>query len=614
MSSGNWMRYLKKIKPYTIKKGIRYLKHYGPKEFWVRLCERMEPEEVPYGPWFENHKPSEKELEGQRRKQWKKQPLISVVVPAYKTSAKFLREMIESLEVQTYTNWELCIANASPEDAAMSEVLREYTSKDARVKVENLKENLGIAENTNAAMEMAAGEYTGLLDHDDLLAPQALYRIVEALNQSREEPDVFYSDEDKVTTDLSEHFQPHFKPDFNVDLLRSNNYITHFFVVRTSLIRQVGGFRREYDGAQDYDFIFRCTEAAKKICHIPEVLYHWRTHQASTADNPASKMYAFEAGRRAIEGNLKRTGTPGTVEHTPDFGFYRVKYPVQGEPLVSVIIPNREEKETLQACVESIFEKTAYKNYEIIIVENNSSSEEIFRYYRKLSEDPRVHLIRWKKGFNYSAINNFGVRHAKGDYLLFLNNDVKVIDPDWMSEMLSVCQRKETGAVGVKLIYPDNTIQHAGCVVGMGGIAGNMFVNMPAERTGYLHKASLLQDMSCVTAACMMMKKNVFLEAGGFTEELAVAFNDVDLCLKVRSHGHLIVYDPYVKLYHYESKSRGTEDSEEKVRRFQTEIEYMRCHWLDILKKGDPYYNKNLSLTKWNYSLKPLPGMGKKKG
>ena len=376
----------------------------------------------------------------------------------------------------------------------------------------------------------------------------------------------------------------------------------------------VGGFRREFDGAQDYDFIFRCVEQAREVVHVPEILYHWRTHKSSTADNPASKMYAFEAGRRAIEGNLKRTGTPGTVEHTPDFGFYRVKYPVQGEPLVSVIIPNREEKETLQACVESIFEKTAYKNYEIIIVENNSSSEEIFRYYRKLSEDPRVHLIRWKKGFNYSAINNFGVRHAKGDYLLFLNNDVKVIDPDWMSEMLSVCQRKETGAVGVKLIYPDNTIQHAGCVVGMGGIAGNMFVNMPAERTGYLHKASLLQDMSCVTAACMMMKKEVFLEAGGFTEELAVAFNDVDLCLKVRSHGHLIVYDPYVKLYHYESKSRGTEDSEEKVRRFQTEIEYMRCHWLDILKKGDPYYNKNLSLTKWNYSLKPLPGMGKKKG
>ena len=438
--------------------------------------------------------------------------------------------------------------------------------------------------------------------------------LTEDVEVGTKDADVIYTDEDKVTTDLSEHFQPHLKPDFNLDLLRSNNYICHFLVVRRSVVQKAGGFRREFDGAQDYDFIFRCVEQAREVIHVPEILYHWRTHKSSTADNPASKMYAFEAGKRAIEGNLERTGTPGTVEHTPDFGFYRVKYPVQGEPLVSIIIPNREEKETLQACVESIFEKTVYKNYEIIIVENNSSSDEIFRYYRKLSEDPRIHLLRWKKEFNYSAINNFGVRHAKGDYLLFLNNDVKVIDPDWLSEMLGVCQRQEVGAVGAKLIYPDNTIQHAGCVVGMGGIAGHMFVNMPAERTGYLHKASLLQDMSCVTAACMMMKKNVFLEAGGFTEELAVAFNDVDLCLKVRSHGHLIVYDPYVKLYHYESKSRGAEDSEEKVRRFQSEIEYIRSHWIDILKNGDPYYNKNLSLSKWNYSLKPLPGMGKKKG
>ena len=557
--------------------------------------------------------PTPEEAARQRDTKFDRMVKISILVPLYNTPLQFLNEMIESVLNQTYQNWELCLANGSPEDPDMQTVLRSYAEMDRRIRYQDLKENLGIAENTNAAFAMAEGDFIALLDHDDLLAPNALYEIAAALEE-HPEADVIYTDEDKVTTDLSEHFQPHLKPDFNLDLLRSNNYICHFLVVRRSVVQTVGGFRREFDGAQDYDFIFRCVEQAREVVHVPEILYHWRTHKSSTADNPASKMYAFEAGRRAIEGNLKRTGTPGTVEHTPDFGFYRVKYPVQGEPLVSVIIPNREEKETLQACVESIFEKTAYKNYEIIIVENNSSSEEIFRYYRKLSEDPRVHLIRWKKGFNYSAINNFGVRHAKGDYLLFLNNDVKVIDPDWMSEMLSVCQRKETGAVGVKLIYPDNTIQHAGCVVGMGGIAGNMFVNMPAERTGYLHKASLLQDMSCVTAACMMMKKEVFLEAGGFTEELAVAFNDVDLCLKVRSHGHLIVYDPYVKLYHYESKSRGTEDSEEKVRRFQTEIEYMRCHWLDILKKGDPYYNKNLSLTKWNYSLKPLPGMGKKKG
>lgn len=608
-----WGRMLGKLSPYTIQKGLRYMKHYGPKEFWIRLHERFEPEEVPYGPWYEEYKIKPEELEKQKKKKWKYEPKISVVVPAYKTPEKFLREMIDSLLAQSYANWELCIANASPDEAEMSGILEEYCKKDVRICVKPLLKNEGIAENTNEALGMATGDFIGLLDHDDLLAPNALYEIAKAL-ENNPKTDVLYTDEDKVRADLSEHFQPNLKPDFNLDLLRSNNYICHFFVVRRMIVETVGGFRKEYDGAQDYDFIFRCCESAKEIHHVPEILYHWRTHQASTADNPASKMYAFEAGRRAIEGNLERTGTKGTVEHTPDFGFYRVKYPVQGEPLVSIIIPNKEEKETLKECVESIFSKTSYKNYEIIIVENNSSSNEIFRYYKQLSEDPRIHLIRWKKEFNYSAINNFGVRHAKGDYLLFLNNDVKIIDPDWLTEMLGVCRRKEVGAVGAKLIYPDNTIQHAGCIVGMGGIAGNMFVNMPAERTGYLHKASILQDMSCVTAACMMMKKSVFQEAGGFTEELAVAFNDVDLCLKVRSHGHLIVYDPYVKLYHYESKSRGAEDSEEKVRRFQTEIEYMRCHWLDILKKGDPYYNKNLSLTKWNYSLKPLPGMGKKKG
>ena len=320
-------------------------------------------------------------------------------------------------------------------------------------------------------------------------------------------------------------------------------------------------------------------------------------------------MYAFEAGRRAIEAHLKRTGTEGTVTHTPDLGFFRVQYPVHGEPLVSIIIPNKDEKEALHACIASIKEKTKYQNYEIIIVENNSTSQEIFAYYEELKKDPKIRVIRWEKEFNYSAINNYGARYANGEYLLFLNNDVTVITEGWLTEMLGMCQRREVGAVGVKLLYPDDTIQHAGCVIGIGGIAGHMFVNMPANRTGYLHKASILQDMSAVTAACMMMKKAAFEEVGGFTEELSVAFNDVDLCLKVRETGRLIVYDPYVQLYHMESKTRGAEDSQEKVRRFQEEIEYIRCHWIDILKKGDPYYNKNFSLSKWNYSLRPLKGM-----
>ena len=608
-----WKRLIRKLSPYTILKGIRYLKHYGPKEFWIRLHERFEPEEVPYGPWYEAYIPDEKELERQRNYKFREKPLISVVVPAFRTPEKFLRQMLDSMQAQTYGNWELCIANGSPEDSRMQAVLREYAQKDPRIRYKNLKENLGIAENTNEAFSMAAGEYVGLMDHDDLLAPNALFEIVSVLEKNQQ-TDAVYTDEDKVTTDLSEHFQPHLKPDFNLDLLRSNNYICHFFVVRRSIVEQAGGFRREFDGAQDYDFIFRCVERARHVAHVPEILYHWRTHKASTADNPASKMYAFEAGKRAIEAHLERTGTKGTVSHTKDLGFYRVEYPVQGEPLVSIIIPNKDEKEALQACLESIREKTTYKNYEILIIENNSTSDEIFKYYKELSKDPQIRLLRWKKEFNYSAINNFGVRHAKGEYILFLNNDVTIITPQWIEEMLGTCQRKEVGAVGVKLLYPDHTIQHAGCVIGIGGIAGHMVVDMPAERTGYLHKASLLQDMSAVTAACMLIKKEVFEQVGGFTEKLAVAFNDVDLCLKVNKTGHLVVYNPYVQLYHMESKTRGAEDNKQKVRRFQEEIEYMRCNWLDILKNGDPYYNKNLSLTKWNYSLKPLPGMGKKKG
>ena len=606
-----WGRMLNNLSPYTIQKGFRYLKHYGPKEFWIRLHERFEPEEVPYGPWYEAYVPDEAALEKQRHHHFEYSPLISVAVPAYRTPEKFLVQMIDSLLAQTYGNWELCIANGSPEDGAMKKVLEEYTKKDSRIRVSELTENKGIAGNTNAALEMARGEFVGLLDHDDLLAPNALYEIVRALDEDRT-LDAVYTDEDKVTTELDEHFQPHLKPDFNLDLLRSNNYICHFFVVRRSIVQKVGGFRQEFDGAQDHDFIFRCIETAEKVGHIPEILYHWRTHKASTADNPASKMYAFDAGKRAIEAHLKRTGTEGTVSHTPDLGFFRVKYPVQGQPLVSIIIPNKDEKETLKACIDSIREKTEYPNYEIIIVENNSTTDEIFQYYKELSQDPRIRLLRWKKEFNYSAINNYGVRHANGEYLLFLNNDVTVITPGWIKELLGVCQRSEVGAAGVKLIYPDDTIQHAGCVIGLGGIAGHMFVDMPANRTGYLHKASILQDMSAVTAACMMMKRTAFEEAGGFTEKLSVAFNDVDLCLKVRKNHKLIVYDPYVQLYHMESKTRGAEDNKEKVRRFQEEIEYMRCQWIDILKKGDPYYNKNLSLTKWNYSLRPLPGMTKK--
>lgn len=613
MTSNRVIRFLKKLKPYNIQKGLRYLKHFGLKEFLVRLSERMEPEEVPYGPWYEEHRAKPEELERQRKQSlaWENFSggeesacVFSIAVPVFRTPAKFLCEMIESVRSQSFPFWELCLANADPEDREVAEILERYCREDRRIRVKNLKENKGISENTNAALAMARGEFVGLLDHDDLLAPDALYEMAARLEKDGG-IDVFYTDEDKVTTDLSEHFQPHLKPDFNLDLLRSNNYICHFFVVRREIAERIGGFRPEFNGAQDYDFIFRCTEEAEKIVHIPRILYHWRVHSASTADNPASKMYAYEAGKRAIEGNLERSGVRGVVSLRQDYGFYDVHYPVEGEPLVSILIPNKDQKETLMHCIRSVLETSTWKNLEILIIENNSEREETFACYRELEKDPRIRILTYPgKTFNYSAINNFGVQQAKGEYLLFLNNDIEVITPDWIEQMLGNCQRPEVGIVGAKLYYPDNTIQHAGIIIGIGGIAGHAFLGLARAKSGYLHKASLQMDYSAVTAACMMMKAEAFRKAGGFEEKLTVAFNDVDLCLRTVEQGWLVVYDPHVEMYHYESKSRGAEDSEEKLRRFQQEIEFMRTRWIRLLKDGDPNYNPNLTLSKWNYSLR----------
>ena len=591
----------KRLTPYNIKKGIRYLKHYGVRGFYARLLERFEEREVEYQEWYEKNKPSEEELARQRKKKWKEPVTISVLVPAYRTPEAFLRQMIESVLNQTYPYLELCIADGSGENISVEKVVKEYQAKDQRVRYQRLEKNEGIAGNTNAAIRMATGDYLALFDHDDLLSPNALFEVASTIEKDK--ADVVYTDEDKVTSDLKEHFQPHFKPDFNPDLLCSNNYICHLFVVKRSLALKLGGQDPAYDGAQDYDFIFRCTEEAEKIVHIAKILYHWRVHQASTADNPASKMYAFDAGKRAIEAHLQRIGAKAEVSHTKDLGFYRVKYQVQGNPKVSIVIPNKDEKETLKKCLESIWQKTTYSNYEIILVENNSTTREIRDYYQELDGKNGVRVVYWDKEFNYSAINNFGISYAKGEYILCLNNDITVISPEWMEELLANCQRPEVGIVGARLYYPDNTIQHAGIVLGMGGCAGSLFVGLARSRGGYLHKAALQQDLSAVTAACFMVKKEAFEKVGGFEEKLAVAFNDVDFCLKVRHAGYLVVYDPYAELYHHESKTRGYENTEAKKRRFQEEIEYMRCHWMpDILR--DPYYNENLSLKASDYSLR----------
>ena len=591
----------KSLNPYTIKKGFSYLRQYGFQEFKVRLSERFEKEEVDYNEWCKNDILTDEERKAQRERIWEYPPLISVVVPIYKTPEVFLRQMIESVTAQTYPHWQLCIADGSGDTAETKRIVDSYLS-DKRIKYKILAENLGIADNTNAAMELADGDYIALFDHDDLLSENALYEVADRICKTGAE--IVYTDEDKVTSDLSERYQPNFKPDFNLDLLRSNNYICHLLVVKKTLVQEVGGQKKEFDGAQDHEFLFRCVEKAKGIEHIPKVLYHWRVHKASTADNPLSKKYAYDAGKRAVTEHIRRCGEEAEVTDTLFPGFYRAKYQVTGEPLVSIIIPNKDEKETLKKCLDSIKEKSTYCNYEIIIVENNSTGQEIFDYYKEIDGRDGIRVVYWKSGFNYSALNNFGFTFAKGDYILCLNNDVTVITPDWLERMIGQCQRKEVGIVGVKLYYPDDTIQHAGVVVGLGGVAAHVLCKLPRDAEGYMGRLRCVQEISAVTAACMMVKTSVFKAVGGFDEELKVAFNDIDLCMKVRKYGVKIVFTPYAELYHYESKSRGMEDTPEKQLRFSREVNCFRRKWERELLKGDPYYNPNLTLNNTDCSLR----------
>ena len=468
-------------------------------------------------------------------------------------------------------------------------------------------ENLGIADNTNEALKLATGDYVAFCDHDDILPEYALYEVVIAINQNPA-ADFIYSDEDKIDIAGKTVFEPQFKPDFNKDMLRSVNYICHLLVVKKDLLKKLKGFDKAYDGAQDYDFILRASEQAKQIVHIPKVLYHWRCHMNSTASNPESKLYAFEAGERAIKAHFQRT-EPGlsieSIEKGIDYGIYHTSFNIK-EELISVIIPNKDHSEDLDKAIRSLL-KGSYKELEIIIVENNSTGKETFDYYENIQKEfTNIKVVVWEREFNYSAINNFGVKYAKGEYLLFLNNDVELKNPDSIKEMFYFMQREDVGICGCRLLYEDDTIQHAGVVIGFGGIAGHTFIGLHETQNSYCHRAMIAQDYSAVTAACMMSKKSVFESVGGFSEELAVAFNDIDYCMKVRALGKLVVYTPYAVLYHYESKSRGLEDTPEKVERFNREIATFMKKWGDILENGDPYYNPNLTLRKSNFALRDL--------
>ena len=595
-----------------IRKTYRWIKAYGFGVTWRRIVSELTGKpfsldgdltKVSYDDWRKKYEITDEDIEAMKHVSFDYNPKLSIVIPLYDTKIAFLRELLDSFENQIYTNWELCLADGTGEGSPLEAVVREYMDNDDRIKYEILADNKGISENTNAAIKMATGEYIVLSDHDDIVPVHALFECVKALNKDQT-IDVIYSDEDKVDMDGKKFFDPHFKSDFNIDLLCSMNYICHLFVVKKSLVDEVGMLRSEFDGAQDHDFILRCCEKAENIKHIPKILYHWRCHMDSTAANPESKLYAFEAGRKAVQEHYNRIGVPAKVEHGQFYGMYKTVYEWEEQPLISIIIPTKDHIDDLQKCINSIEEKSSYRNFEFVIVENNSTEQETFDYYKTIEGRDNVQVLYYKGDFNFSKINNFGVEHAKGDYILLLNNDTEIINPDCLKEMLGYCMREDVGIVGARLYYPDDTIQHAGVVLGFGGMAGHTFIGCSRYDNGYFSRIICAQDYSAVTAACMMTKKSIYEEVGGLTEEFKVAFNDIDFCMKVRDKGYLIVYNPAVELYHYESKSRGLEDTPEKVERFNSEVNRFLDRWDKQLKAGDPYYNVNLSLNRSDFGLR----------
>lgn len=601
----DWIKMpLRKVAVFRLmNKGLRCLRENGWKYTWDKVKNKLKNRQdfsaLANKPLF-----TEQELAEQRKYQFPKSIKFSIVVPLFNTPEKFLREMIQSVIDQTYANWELCLADGSDaEHGLVEKICRQYAKKDSRIKYKKLEKNLGISGNTNACLEMANGDYIGLFDHDDLLHPAALYEVMRAICEQG--ADFIYTDENTFHNSLQDAYCPHFKPDFSPDTLRSYNYICHFVVFRHELMNDAGKFRSEFDGSQDYDMVLRLTEKAKKIVHIPEILYYWRAHQNSVASDISAKPYTLNAAKKALTEHLEREHLDGEVMDSAIPSTYKIQYAIKKNSKVSIVIPNMDHIEVLKTCIDSITEKTTYEDYEIVIIENNSKNEETFSYYRELGKNSRVKIVNWIGKFNYSAINNFGVQQAvTGEYIILLNNDIEVITPDWIEQMLMFAQRTDVGAVGAMLYYPDETIQHAGVILGVGGVAGHSHKNFNRGSYGYMSRATIVQNLSAVTFACVMIPRHVWDEVGGLDESFAVAFNDVDMCMRIRKAGYLIVWTPYAELYHYESKSRGLEDTPEKKKRFEGEVMRFQERWKDELAAGDPYYNPNLSLEREDFSLK----------
>ena len=551
---------------------------------------------------------------------------ISILVPLWNNTREFQIQMLDSVMNQTYQNWELCLADGSDQEHSyIGDICREYAERaEGRIIYRKLEKNGGIAGNTNECLKLATGEYVGLFDQDDILHPSVLYEYVKAINEKG--ADYLYCDETTFKGDDINHMLTmHFKPDYAPDNLRANNYICHFSVFKRSLLDGDQLFRPEFDGSQDHDMILRLTDNAKKIVHVPRLMYYWRSHAGSVASGIQAKPYAIDAARGAVAQHLRKHGFDHfKIESTRAFEtIFRIRYQLLGTPRISIIIANKDHAEDLGRCVDSITEKSTYDNYEIIIVENNSSTAEVRELYSRLlgypyeppaggearesrSKDGRIAIVTYQGQFNYSAVNNLGADCALGEYLLLLNNDTEVITVNWMEELLMYAQREDVGAVGAKLYYEDHTIQHAGVVIGLGAhrTAGHTHYRVPTQNLGYMGRLCYTQNVTAVTGACLLVKKRLYVEAGGLDEDFAVSLNDVDFCLKLRRMGYLNVFTPFAELYHYESVSRGLDDKGEKAQRYNRESERFREKWKAELEAGDPYFNPNFSLDKSDFSLK----------
>ena len=568
-----------------IKKIDSYIKAYGIGKTVGLLYEKAtHKDQKDYERWLERHKITEAIREVQKETVFDKQPCFSIVVPLYKTQEKYLKELVESIKGQTYSNWELCLSDGSGLDSPLKEVLKELEYGDSRIKVISSKESLQIAENTNAAIDIATGDYIVFADHDDILSVDALYECTKCINENQE-VDMIYSDEDKVSMDGQTYFEPHFKPDLNMDLLCSVNYFCHLVVVKRQLLEQAGKLNGEYNGAQDYDFVLRCVEKTDAVYHIPKILYHWRAHMDSTAENPESKRYAFEAGRRAIQKHYERIGLKDAyVEETAYPGTYRTRYKYADKPKVSIIIDEITKKELLGKTLQSI-KANDYPDYEVIIVDC-TEKKEIEKFVEKY-QDKRIRVKRGEKIWTAAKRKNEGAGCAEGEYLIFLAGNAEYADKEGISELVSVAMRSDVGVVGTRSYYKNGTVEHAGCVIGMNGTAGSLFEHTLRGENGYFSHIVTQMQYSAVAGACMMVKKDIFEKVNGFDEDYKGELGKVDLCLKIRNKHMSVVYNPYVKVMRWSNELRNNENDEKLFKK----------QWAEILEKDDPYYNKNLSLS-----------------